>query len=91
MDMAELIIQSMWVYLSPWKKYKRYSDMTKVDARLVSFEGQKLMEVQETVSSEHKCPGCSLVLSLFPLGGGRLVTYLETSIFHERYKPLDTD
>lgn len=81
---------------SPWKKYKRYSDNIKVEARLVTIvnvttqpEGiMKLMEVRESKGDEIKCPSCGHVLS--QTGGKQVPNFqLDPQIFHERYKPID--
>ena len=89
---------------SPWKKYKRYSDNVKVEARLIEHrspqysaeEGRisecpavKLMEVKESKTDEIKCPSCGHVLS--QTGGKNVPNFrLDPKIFHARYKPIDT-
>ena len=77
---------------SPWKKYKRYSDNVKIEARLVIDASAQLsgkfMEVRESKGDEIKCPGCGHVLS--QTGGKNMPNFrLAPEIFHSRYKPLD--
>ncbi|KKN17678.1 hypothetical protein LCGC14_0963370 [marine sediment metagenome] len=74
--------------LSPWMKFKRYSDNVKVEARLVQVGDRKLMEVRESKGDEIVCSCCGHILSQV---GGKLIPnfQLEPKIFHERHKPLD--
>ncbi len=76
--------------LSPWKKYKRYSDNVKVEARLITLlepvfgiPNTKLMEVRESKGDEIKCPSCGHVLS--QTGGKEVPNFkLAPEIFHSR-------
>ena len=76
--------------LGPWKKYKRYSDSVKLEARLVKNGDQKLMEIKEPKRNEVKCPACEVILSV---SGGRTMPrfMLEPATFHDRHRPLDKD
>jgi len=72
---------------SPWKRYKRYSDNRKVEARL--HPQRHLMEVRESNRSEDvTCPHCHVLLSR---GNGNETpdAFLPPNVFHERHKPLD--
>jgi hypothetical protein len=90
MGVEEFIMPSSLTSPGPWKWYKRYSDMGKVEARLVVCTGQKLMEVRETIHGEDKCPDCGHVLSL--LLEPKVVHHiLMPNKFHESHKPLDVD
>jgi hypothetical protein len=74
----------------PWKRYKRYSDNVKLEARLVQMGDHKLMQVKESREGNFTCPCCSALISqgnakAFPQ------VLLEPKSFHERHRPLDTD
>ena len=74
----------------PWKKYKRYSDNVKLEARLIEVEGRKLIQVKESRTGDFVCPHCGQVIShgnahKFP------PTILDPKVFHERHRPLDKD
>jgi hypothetical protein len=72
--------------LSPWKTYKRYSDNMKVEARLVSLGGVRMMQVKEPKSENYNCPECKVLLTQ---GNGLSMPQflLEPKIFHERHRP----
>jgi len=73
---------------SDWATYKRYSDNTKVEARLVAIGEEKYMQVKESRGDKLICPHCNTLLSLF---GGKQVgpLYLDPVAFHERHRPVN--
>lgn len=76
---------------APWKRYKRYSDGKKVEARIVYLEYKPpLMEVRESDSEDMCCPACKTMLSR---GNGVDFPncFLPPEVFHERHKPIDSD
>lgn len=73
--------------LTPWQRYKRYSDNVKLEARLVQTKGKKIMQVREPKGETYCCPECRTILTQ---GNGLLLPdfLLEPKVFHERHKPI---
>ncbi len=74
--------------LSDWKRYKRYTDNAKLEARLVLSGRKKMMETREGREGDFLCPHCHRVISegnadQFP------PTLLKPPTFHSLHKPLD--
>jgi hypothetical protein len=75
---------------SPWRRYKRYSDNVKLEARLIEVDGRKLMEVREPRGETIVCPSCSFVIS--QQGGLDMPNnIMDPQTFHSRHRPLDKD
>ncbi len=75
-------------HLSPWKLYQRNPDAVQVKARLVERMGEKLMQVEEKVSEEVRCPECRFLLE--QKNDQKTKTYLlTTQIFHQRHRLID--
>lgn len=73
--------------LSPWLRYRRYSDNREVSGRLVERGGKRFIEVKEHLVENFRCPKCNELLTqgdtkAFPN------FFLEPPIFHERHKPV---
>lgn len=73
---------------SEWLQYKRYSDNVKLEARLVEWEGRKLMEVKTSSTGPHLCPECKCTLSVGIGRKGIMTTFLEVADFHAKHKPI---
>lgn len=85
---AEENIMPFLSHLSPWMPYQRHSDSAKVRARIVQQDEEKLMQVEEPLSEEVRCPECKYLLEERNERTTR--TYLlATWRFHKTHRLLD--
>ena len=74
----------------PWRKYKRFSDSVKLEARLVEVQGEKFLQIRQVGGKEFRCPACQEVLT--EVGAENFpATFLRPKTFHEKFKPIDPD
>ncbi len=66
------------------------ADNVHLTARLVSLDGEKLLEVKESKSDDFVCPDCKHLIT--QRNGKEFPNFLlEPKNFHETHRPIDFD